>query len=374
MKKTLITIFTLCGILTAQAQIVLDSSHVASINETIIQTNDTMPTGITYGANGSGPWDFSMLDSNVYDTLRFLAISDPRVQGAVSFPNANVAIINSSLEKTSIFLNKTNLNVELLGQSLLYIQPIGLVDLHAASELIKFSSSMGDNYSGSSVGTAGSFRTAGLIWGIDSVKLTRNVSYTSTIDGEGEVITPRGSFNALRQLYEEVTSDTAYEKPASTGKWRLIDPITLSTINNAFPTLNLKEFETKTTQTARWWSDDVNARFPVVEMRHDAAGNATNVTWLLTNPTPTAIAENFNPANVALYPNPSNANITIKTDLVGNKQLQIFDVTGKAISTHAFLNTQLKISVDQLNNGIYFYNILDKNGVVLGSNKFLVSK
>lgn len=79
-------------------------------------------------------------------------------------------------------------------------------------------------------------------------------------------------------------------------------------------------------------------------------------------------------SNVQLYPNPSATEITITTELSNNNSISILDLTGKIIETHVFKTNTINVSVANLNNGIYFYNIYDVDGNILNSNKFVVAK
>jgi hypothetical protein len=66
--------------------------------------------------------------------------------------------------------------------------------------------------------------------------------------------------------------------------------------------------------------------------------------------------------NFYLYPNPNNGAMVLDYDLgnYANAKVNLFDITGKVISTYKLSDTKgiLQMNEQNLNNGIYFYTIL----------------
>ena len=66
--------------------------------------------------------------------------------------------------------------------------------------------------------------------------------------------------------------------------------------------------------------------------------------------------------NFYLYPNPNNGSMILDYDLGNytNAKVNVFDITGKVISTYKLSDTKgiLQMNEQNLNNGVYFYRIL----------------
>lgn len=80
----------------------------------------------------------------------------------------------------------------------------------------------------------------------------------------------------------------------------------------------------------------------------------------------------LNTSNVAVYPNPANEQITFQLENNGFEVI-VADITGKMVATANTVADKLTLSLDNLNNGIYFYTIKNKD-VVIATNKFVVVK
>lgn len=82
--------------------------------------------------------------------------------------------------------------------------------------------------------------------------------------------------------------------------------------------------------------------------------------------------DELNASNVAVYPNPANNQITFQLETNGFEVI-VADITGKMVATANTVADKLTLSLDNLNNGIYFYTIKNKD-VVIATNKFVVVK
>jgi hypothetical protein len=82
--------------------------------------------------------------------------------------------------------------------------------------------------------------------------------------------------------------------------------------------------------------------------------------------------DELNANNVAVYPNPANDQITFQLENNGFEVI-VADITGKMVATANTVADKLTLSLENLNNGIYFYTIKNKD-VVIATNKFVVVK
>lgn len=83
--------------------------------------------------------------------------------------------------------------------------------------------------------------------------------------------------------------------------------------------------------------------------------------------------DEINDIKVSVYPNPVQNQINFELS-TSNYAVRIIDITGKTISNTASTANKLKVNTSSLNNGIYFYTILNDNGNVITTNKFIVAK
>lgn len=86
-------------------------------------------------------------------------------------------------------------------------------------------------------------------------------------------------------------------------------------------------------------------------------------------PVATTNVENEN-KEIKIYPNPTTNNFTIQ-NASSNSVVNIFDMQGsKVLNKKLTLNIE-NISIEQFSNGIYFYQIVDNKGSILGQGKVI---
>jgi hypothetical protein len=81
--------------------------------------------------------------------------------------------------------------------------------------------------------------------------------------------------------------------------------------------------------------------------------------------------------NFRLYPNPNDGNMTFdySSPDYSNGKLMLYDVTGRFVNSYNLnegLNNSLKISEDQLQNGIYIYKIFVNNEIIASDRVVIV--
>ena len=365
---------TSIGIYSIQAQITLNSTDVVNMGDMVEQATDTLPGGITIGSAGAAQtWNFATINEDELDTSYFL---DPStLPGNTDFPLSNLGMTNASEDSAWYFLTKNTLGLVING--IHQMQGGTGVSIPVTSKIVTFPSTMGTNYGGSWSGPLGAFPLGQDLDGpfpqgvIDSLKITRTAILTSNIDAWGDVTTPLGTFASLRQIVSEETIDTTWQLEA--GVWSIISSVSIVALSGLG--VDLVDVAYDTTRTSRWWTNDPSARFPIVEMDYEANGTVNSIEWLKATPTTVSVTETASISNnVSLFPNPAKNNVTISTLLTNNDNIKIFDVTGKLIKTERFNSNSITLSVSDLNNGLYFYNINDVNGNVIHSNKFVVAK
>ena len=373
MKKTLLSFMMVVsvGLFSAHAQITINSNHIVSAGSVVENAQDTTPS-VSIGPSGANQtWNFSTLGQDFIDTLSFK--NPVPLPGSSSFPNANIGLEDTGEDSTWIFLEKNSLGLFVHGQS--FYQNSNLMTVAFAGTIITFPSTMGTNYGGTWSGILGAFPLGqdpdgpGPHGQVDSLRLTRFSTTNSNIDGWGNVTTPFGTFASLRQNIIEDHIDTTWQ--LVNGNWEVISQTTINYL--ALFNQNVDSISYDTVRTARWWTDDPSAQFPVVELEYDANGNAFRANWQKSSPS-VGVNENESSKNeFSLFPNPANNLITVNSP-INNGFIELFDVTGKLVTNLKINSNKTTISVRDFDNGLYFYNVYNEFGENIHSNKFVVAK
>jgi hypothetical protein len=85
----------------------------------------------------------------------------------------------------------------------------------------------------------------------------------------------------------------------------------------------------------------------------------------------TALANFTNEQFIHLYPNPTSNDLIVDYNLTGQSQvsIKIIDANGKMVINKNKISKGSKLSVSQLNRGIYFVQVIDKNNRLLFTDK-----
>lgn len=362
MKKNLLSLITLLGAgVIANAQITINDTHLVGIGDAVEQAVDSLGGSIAnIGPSGANQtWNFTSMTEHFVDTLFFE--NHTSYPGAGSISNANLGMRSSTEDSSWIFLNKGTTGLFVVGQS--GYQQAQLVTLSFPGTIVTFPSTMGTNYSGNWWGII--FQQYFGQQGIDSVRLTRGASTSSNIDAWGNVTTPFGTFASLRQNITDINIDTIWVYEF--GAWNVLDAFRAAL-------LGLSPITNDTINTARWWTDDPNSKFPVLEMEYENNGNVTRVMWQKSSPFVGVEEMNAKPM-FSLYPNPAKDMINIATDKIDNSIISIIDITGKEVKSIAFNTSNISLNISDLDAGVYFYSVRNRaTGKVTQTNKFIVTK
>lgn len=84
------------------------------------------------------------------------------------------------------------------------------------------------------------------------------------------------------------------------------------------------------------------------------------------------INETGNNININVYPNPVANELNITTSFSEKTVFEIYDIAGKQIKSVELKGAFTKVSADELSNGTYFYQIVNKKGAVINKGEFNV--
>jgi hypothetical protein len=356
-----------------QAQITVNSENVVGVGSEVINASDFDGGGLTIGPGGANlTWDYSSLNEDELDSVRFT--SPANLPGSIYFPNSNLVLEDSDEEGDGwIYATKNNAKLSMDGYAM-YDESGDLETGLSPSTIITFPSTMGTSYSNSSYQVVGVIPVGIDIDGvgptpvIDSIRITSSFSESSEIDAWGNLTTPSGTFESLRQVVLEERIDTTWMTMGGSGVWEVVSP----TIASLF---DMESISTETIRIARWWTNEPGMEFPVVEVEYDADGTVDNVDWLKTTLSVGIGQKMAQLTRVSVYPNPAKNEITLEADLnSSNARIELIDITGRVMVSEAFTSERITLSLSNIKNGIYFYQISDDKGQILSTNKFVVAK
>lgn len=273
MTRLLLVLLCSSAFFLAQAQITILSTDIPSAPDTLRNAVDTLPVGIAPGPKGANQtWNFANAVQDITETVYHRVPS--QTPYSADFPTATNAITadNSNygyFQKTSSAFTCQGLAGPLLGAG---TTPVS-VQFNPTFDLFRFPTNYNNNFtgnygfqetaSGSSVGQP-----------VDQVRLTYTATYWDTIDGWGTVITPLGSYQALRQKRREISYTHVEFKLLSFSPWATAEEIRDTVI------------------TYTWLAKETLGQ--VAAITFNDAGAVNRFTYSLTPPAPVA---NFSWAN-----------------------------------------------------------------------------
>ncbi|MPT36637.1 MAG: T9SS type A sorting domain-containing protein, partial [Flavobacterium sp.] len=90
--------------------------------------------------------------------------------------------------------------------------------------------------------------------------------------------------------------------------------------------------------------------------------NCSTATAIVVVAPPMGVAD-FNAASVSIFPNPAVTTVTIKMmNNYSNASVTVFDMNGRQVIRQNLHNEESSINVDQLEAGVYIFNIVTDQG------------
>ncbi|MFH1297388.1 MAG: T9SS type A sorting domain-containing protein [Bacteroidota bacterium] len=338
MKKKLLFGSIMFGLaLTSTAQITINRSDLGNlIGAQIIQANDSTNLNLlspgSAGANQT--WNLTGIGNDYKDTMQFL--SPAGTPCSDSFPTATLA---GKQQGMFFYIYDDNTVLEMLGYCGVFVAPdTSVVSLTPPQKQAIFPSTYNTSFSGQ---TKQAIQFPYSSPPIDSGKQVSHISYTSLIDGWGNVTTPAGTYPSLRQKYTKYQTDSTFFHITGTG-WTFYGPPTIDT-----------------TIEYSWWSQHNPFIANIVT---NWSGIVQSANYLLSsNLVVNEIRDISNTVNV--FPNPSNGKFTL--EVLGDKRqgasLAIYNILGEIIYTAPIQKQQTlnEIDLSISPKGIYFVKIYD---------------
>lgn len=359
MKKSLLLISTLfLGALGATAQITITSADIAAPVTVIQQANDTMPSfSLSVGSAGiSQTWNMAALNTHTTDTLNF--ISPTWAPQAAQFPGANLSVQFVG-QDVYAYASNTSSSMTILGNSAVMNfggGPSNIVQKSTPAEILTnypstYLSNFTNNYTTNATFYFGV--DPGLGFTIDSIRQKSVVNKTSNVDAWGTISTPlMSTVPCLRYYTTKYNLDSMWVY--AFGGWNFFQ----ETMDSS------KQYS--------WWANGIG--FPLVDATTNwAADTVTSVQWLKATPT-AGINEYTALADVTIYPNPAQNDITFAVESGEVGAIQVYDITGRLINSYPVSGDKLTINSSSFANGIYTYSLIGKDKSIVNRGKFTIAR
>ncbi len=349
---TLLTVFCI----SLKAQITISQSNMPAIGNVFNEATDNSGTLTSPGGSGaSQTWNFTTMAASSVDTIHVVSTASTPSLYSNQCPGADMAFKFSNTaanEALYEYYNSSSASFNLEG--------IVFNSSTYGNILYKFTKSWGiytlpatykSHWKGSYRAVMKTFDASG--GGvIDSVEIIENGVYSDSIDSWGNMTTPSGTFNSLRDKHIENDIDSTYFYEA--GAWMFGGAY--SSKNNFYS----------------WYTNQTNFNYMLVEMNVDSTGKATQINWLDNKVV--GINEVVNNNKTISFPNPANNELNIQSTYANNGKVNIYDLTGKILGAFNFSNSKVTINTSSYADGVYMYELADDKGNVIDRNKFIITR
>ena len=348
MKKNLFAIALVFVGINSFAQITVTDANLMSIGDIIYRGYDEFPSS-SISLGNAGPnqtWDFSTLQSQEYDTTKFI---DPiTTPFGANHPLANLCIDDDG---EYIYINKSPQDLSIVGFDdypyPLVIAPLPLFyGLNTLMGSVIIMDSIIANVGFIDDMLAPIISLNPLNDQVDSIRIFMESNTEFNVDAYGDVTLPMGTFDALRVKTDDVTTQDIFLYCSSTvtgnGSWHI-----------------MPDSDIQITSSYAWWTNDPLIKFTLVQMEIDSLGGITGVDFM-HSPSPSSVTD-LSSNNFNIYPIPATNNLTIEAQNNEFTYLNLVDVTGKVILKKEFTQST-SLDVSHISKGIYYLNLKTVEG------------
>ncbi|MCX7768585.1 MAG: hypothetical protein N2110_06140 [Flavobacteriales bacterium] len=348
MQKTLPLLLSLAAVfqpLDHRAQITITRSNLGDLtNASVVYANDTLPAAsLTVGNPGpSQTWDFSSLANHFQDTMIFMPTAGTPCPS--EFPTAT-ASIKMNEAQAYLFDDPTVLEIlgfcaNLLGSGNVVVKTIPPERIFVFP--LTYNTSWVDS-------TRQVILLANPNPGPDSIKIVTITHAVNLVDGWGQVITPIGTYPALRLKKSKHQIDSIFVKLF--GSWIFFQPEV--TMEDEYSYLTTNGIWAASATTASGSQQPLRASYII-----QSSVNISSV--------PTRQVASF-------YPNPSSPGPLrfLNPDLAVT-QLNLSDGFGRQVLSQKVFGAEIILDGSKLSPGLYLYQGLNVEGRPICSGKLLL--
>jgi hypothetical protein len=347
MRKFTFLVALMMGMAPVFGQITLTQADIGAIGSEYYMGIDTN-LGTSFSLGSAGPnvtWDYTMLDGDIPDTVRFL---DPAsTPYGADFPSATMSIFQVSLDGYA-YLESTSSALSILG---LAGDPAGLgqtfvITQSDPEQVISFPFTYGDVLEDTSAFSITIPFTQ--IQGVDSIRLTSNVERNLEADAWGTLQLYGGNYNSLR-IKEVRNTNNLIEAHSFLG-WLPFQDTT--TIDSSYS----------------WWDNTKGYLLCQVSMSDGMPSTAD-----FQDPNIVGAASPTNPMGLQLYPNPVRNELHISMHKPEPVSLQLMDIHGKVVFEKNLSGAHHQVDLPDLSAGMYLYRVLNKRQTPVHHGKLQVT-
>lgn len=337
---------------TLTAQIVVGEFEFKSGGNVFAINTDTLTTGMTVGASGTGQtWDFSNLANHGSFDLEFEFASWTPYQA--DFPTSNAAINNGNSNYVFFTHNNTGFYSDGIVED---VDGNGSQDKFRYDDNLKrvqFPITYNDTFSDVAHGLLR--LPGGTVNGqnYDSAHYQSYVTTIAHVESAGSITIPMGTYDALRAKIQTETKDSIFAFVL--GQKILFQEI-------AFTSYELE-----------WYSDHADIGGILMTAQTDATFSNLEGAEYVAAPRGVGITE-VNDFEIKSFPNPTSGTFVISSnDSEFSADLELFDIAGKLVHQTAVTGEATTIDLSGLQSGLYFYHLV-KDGNVIRKDKVQVQK
>jgi len=339
---------------TALSQITVVRSDFGSFGDKVLYAHDTTVSSIiSPGAAGPNQtWDFSdsvvKISANYYDTAIFGDVTTNPLAPAGS----NMSVIEGKDTQYLAITTNDAKTIVPLGP------PVGGVFV---VKVMKFPSTYLSEIIDSSMRlVAGKPADFGFPPVLDSIIIVAKININVKSDAWGNLTTPGGTFNTIRNKNTVVTNFVIFGKSLLNGQWSVIQQ------------------QAQIDISYNWLAN--SQKDAVAEAKMDSLGHIKEFKYKLNSIPPPAGLENISAAGISfqVFPNPVNEvlHLAIEAKVSSDLDIKVFDISGRMVkSSDYFMKTtsaETSIDLRELNSGIYFCRITGQDFSV--SKKIIINK
>ena len=335
----------------SQAQITLLSTDLTSIGDEITRYGDTIPT---YGPGAAGAavtWNFS---AAINDTTAITHVVTVASTGFSSVFASSDYAMQGATDSYLFFTHDANSYTttgaagDLLNTGEQIESPFSdPLTLHQFPRT--YGSHFDDTYAFITEADGAGLPTPIPVY---RVKLTHTGHVFDTTDAYGTLITPTGTYDALRVKSVDFTTDILEYKLFAFSQWAVLS----TTID--------------TSTSYSWHAKE--EMLAIAEYSYDTIGNPKQFTYSAVPPVTTVgIVDVDEEIPFTLYPQPASNQLFIKgLNQTGNHRAEIFGIDGKMIRIEALIGNSLNLN--GLKSGMYILRIILADGARLEPMKFII--
>ena len=323
------------------AQITVNSLNL-NVGDEVWQVSDTSFQTDLQDPGENLTWDFSGIHGSWTDTI---APIDPTTTShASSFTDATLAIGTIDLSAYYIYSTAGIINLGYGGMVAQLGQDAEIVNTDPDT-MVTFPLNFGDSLTVNGWGRSSNLTVQGY-----TGRISNSVQRAQKCDAWGTVITPEGTYEALRVQEETITIDSVFVV------------IEIFGTEIATPIDSLHQYDT--TYVYKFYTNDPTIKLPLLEVEYDPITNEHISTKWIKFPDEVSIKTN-SVSTFKTYPNPAKESI----EIISNETIEnviIYNLNGKILKSESSKN----INISDLPSGLYLIEV--KTGNSISKQKLLV--